>query len=95
VLTVYPGVVATEIRRRGWNARGEPAGVSGLDEGSAMPVDECARQIVNAMRARRRELVMTAKARVGLWLKLLAPALVDRIARGALARGGQQRRGNE
>jgi NAD(P)-dependent dehydrogenase (short-subunit alcohol dehydrogenase family) len=95
VLTVYPGVVATEIRRRGWNARGEPAGVSGLDEGSAMPVDECVRQIVNAMRARRRELVMTAKARVGLWLKLLAPALVDRIARGALARGGQQRRGNE
>jgi short-subunit dehydrogenase len=94
VLTVYPGIVATEARRRGWNARGEPAGVSGLDERSAMPVDECARQIVHAMRARRRELVMTAKARVGLWLKLVAPALVDRIARGALARDRQPRQEN-
>ena len=33
-----------------------------------------------AMAARRRELVMTAKGRLGLWLKLLAPGLVDRMA---------------
>lgn len=86
VTTVYPGVVATEIRRRGWNARGEPAGKSGLDEADAMPVDECARQIIAAMRDRRRELVMTARGRFGLWLKMIAPALVDRIARNALAK---------
>jgi short-subunit dehydrogenase len=86
VTTIYPGVVATEIRRRGWNARGEPAGKSGLDEANAMPVDECARQIIAAMRSGRRELVMTAKGRIGLWLKMIAPALVDRIARNALAK---------
>jgi short-subunit dehydrogenase len=86
VLVVYPGVVATEIRRRGWNGRGEPAGVSGLSEADAMPVEECARQIVDAMQARRRELVMTTRARIGLWLKMLAPAAVDRMARAALAR---------
>lgn len=90
VLAVFPGVVATGIRRHGWNGRGEPAGVSGLSEENAMSVDECARQIVAAMRARRRELVMTAKARVGLWLKLAAPALVDRMARAALARDDAQ-----
>lgn len=33
VMIAYPGVVATEIRRNGWNAHGERAGVSGLDEG--------------------------------------------------------------
>ena len=32
VTIVYPGVVATEIRRNGWNAKGERAGKSGLAE---------------------------------------------------------------
>jgi short-subunit dehydrogenase len=86
VMVAFPGVVATEIRRRGWNGRGEPAGVSGLSEADAMPVDECARLIADGMRARRREVVMGARGRIGLWLKLVAPAVVDRMARAALAR---------
>ena len=86
VSVAYPGVVATEIRRNGLRGDGERAGVSGLDEADAMPVDECARQIVRLMRTRRRELVMTRKARLGLWLKMLAPGLVDNMARAALAR---------
>ena len=86
VTVVYPGVVATETRRRGYGADGRPAGVSGLDERGAMPVDVCAHQIVDAMIARRRELVMTARGRLGLWLRLIAPSLVERMARAALAR---------
>ncbi len=86
VTLVYPGVVATETRRRGLDGRGEPAGVSGLDETGAMPVDECARQIIRAIEGRRRELVMTAKGRLGLWLKLIAPQSVDNLARQALRR---------
>jgi short-subunit dehydrogenase len=86
VTVVYPGVVATETRRRGLDGRGEPAGVSGLDETGAMPVDECARQIIRAIEGRRRELVMTAKGRLGLWLKLIAPQSVDNLARQALRR---------
>jgi hypothetical protein len=45
-----------------------------------MPVSTCVAQIVDAMTRRRRELVMTRTARVGLWLRLVAPGLVDRIA---------------
>jgi short-subunit dehydrogenase len=86
VMTAFPGVVRTELRRRGWNGRGEPAGVSGLDEADAMPVEECARRILSGMRARRRQVVMTARARLGLWLRLVAPARVDAMARAALAR---------
>jgi hypothetical protein len=41
------------------------------------------------MRQRRREVVMTAKARIALWLKLIAPSRVDAIARAALARNQQ------
>ena len=84
VTVVYPSVVATETRRKGLNGRGEPAGASRLDESRAMPVDECARQIVGAIAGRRRELVMTAKGRFGLWLKLVVPGWVDNLARKAV-----------
>jgi short-subunit dehydrogenase len=84
VTTAYPGVVDTEIRRRGYNAAGKPAGKSGLDERGAMPVDTCARLILDGLEQRRREVVMTAQGRLGRWLKLLAPSLVDRMALAAL-----------
>lgn len=84
VTMLFPGVVATAIRRHGLNADGTTAGVSGLSEEDAMPVEECARQMIGAMRSRRRELVMTGRGRIGLWLKLLAPQVVDRMALAAL-----------
>jgi short-subunit dehydrogenase len=84
VTIAYPGVVATQIRHRGFNARGEAAGKSGLDERGAMSVEECARLIVEGTEQRRRDIVMTAKGKLGRWLKLLAPGLVDRMALKAL-----------
>lgn len=87
VTLAYPGVVATEIRYRGYGADGQPAGRSGLDETGAMSVQTCARLIRQGMERRQREVVMTTKGKVGRWLKLLAPGLVDRMARAALARG--------
>lgn len=84
VTTAYPGVVATRIRYRGFNARGEQAGASALKEEKAMPVDECARLIVRAMERRQREVVMTAQGKIGRWLKLVAPGLVERMALAAV-----------
>jgi len=84
VTIAYPGVVATEIRRRGFDARGRPAGRSGLKEEGAMPVDECARRILDGMEAREREVVMTAKGKIGRLLKLLAPGVVENMALAAL-----------
>ena len=84
VTTAYPGVVATAIRHRGFNARGEPAGASGLKEDDAMSVEECARLIIDGMEARRREVVMTAKGKLGRFIKLLAPGAVENMALAAL-----------
>ncbi|MES2755934.1 MAG: SDR family oxidoreductase [Pseudomonadota bacterium] len=84
VTTAYPGVVATKIRHHGFNAAGQKAGVSSLKEDAAMPVDECARLIVDGMNRRRREVVMTAKGKFGRFLKLIAPHLVDRLALAAV-----------
>ncbi|MET0335454.1 MAG: SDR family oxidoreductase [Rhizobacter sp.] len=80
VTLAYPGVVATDIRYRGFNAAGHAAGKSGLDEQGAMSVETCARLIVDGSEARRREVVMTLKGKLGRWMKLLAPGLVDKLA---------------
>ncbi|MGO4302116.1 SDR family oxidoreductase [Cupriavidus sp. RAF12] len=89
VCVVFPGVVATATRVNGFGPDGRPLGESRLREDDAMSAHECARQMVAAMAARKRELVMTAKGRLGLWLKLLAPALVDRMALKALKQAGR------
>ncbi|SEL21991.1 Short-chain dehydrogenase [Roseateles sp. YR242] len=86
VTIAYPGVVDTQIRYRGFNARGEASGQSSLDERGAMSVQTCARLILNGLLARERDIVMTTKGKLGRWLKLLAPALVDRMAMQALKR---------
>ncbi|MRD48942.1 SDR family oxidoreductase [Caenimonas koreensis DSM 17982] len=84
VTTAFPGVVATEIRYRGYNARGVPAGSSGLKEDDAMSVEECARLIIDGMNGREREVVMTARGKLGRFLKLMAPGVVENMALAAL-----------
>jgi hypothetical protein len=59
-------------------------GYSGLREEGAMTVAECARLIIAGMDGRRREVVMTLKGKLGRFLKLVVPGLVERIALAAL-----------
>ena len=84
VTIAYPGVVATQIRHHGLNAAGQTAGSSGLKEDNAMSVEECAGLILQGMDQRQREVVMTAKGKLGRWLKLIAPARVEAMALAAL-----------
>ena len=86
VTTAYPGVVDTRIRYHGYNAQGQAAGVSGLKEDQAMPVAECARLILQGMERRQREVVMTRQGKLGRWVKLIAPGVVERMALAALQR---------
>jgi short-subunit dehydrogenase len=84
VTTAYPGVVATRIRYRGYNAEGKELGSSSLKEDNAMPVEECARLIIDGMNARKREVVMTAKGKIGRFLKLIVPGLIENMALAAV-----------
>jgi short-subunit dehydrogenase len=84
VTTAFPGVVATNIRVRGFNAQGLPAGSSGLKEDKAMGVEECARRILDGMNRGQREVVMSGRDRIGRWLKLAAPGVVENMALAAL-----------
>lgn len=85
VTTAYPGVVDTCIRYRGYNAAGGELGSSSLKEDGAMPVAECAQLIIGGMERRKREVVMSAKGKLGRWMKLIAPGVVENMALKAVA----------
>jgi NADP-dependent 3-hydroxy acid dehydrogenase YdfG len=80
----HPGVVLTQIRKHGLNAQGQALGSSGLKEDGAMTVQECARLIIEGMNSRNREVVMTGKGKLGRWLKLIAPGMLEKIALNAV-----------
>jgi short-subunit dehydrogenase len=84
VTVAYPGVVATQTRYRGYNAAGQAAGASGLKEDDAMSVEECARLIREGMERRQREVVMTTRGKLGRFIKLVAPGMVENMALAAL-----------
>jgi short-subunit dehydrogenase len=89
VLVVSPGFVKTPVRERALGPDGKPIGKShlGEHEKDMQSVEECARRIIGAMTAHKRELIMTARGRMGQWLKLIAPVVVDKIARDAVKSG--------
>ena len=87
VTMIYPGFVATGIRENATGPDGKPIMVSPVKEGEVMGVEDCVRRIVTAMERREREVVMTARGKIGLILKVFAPSLIDRIARRAVEKG--------
>lgn len=84
VTIAFPGVVLTQIRYHGLNAKGQAAGHSGLREDHGMGVAQCVRLIIAGMHARKREVVMTSAGRIGRFIKLIAPGIVERMAMNAL-----------
>lgn len=90
VLVVSPGFVATDIRQHTFGSEGKLVSTSLHSKTQkAMSLEVCTEQIVRAMTKRQRELVMTWKGKLGLWLKLIFPGLVDRIAERAVSSQNQ------
>ncbi len=85
VLVASPGFVRTGIRERVLGPDGRPSGVSARDEHkNTMSLEECTRILVRAIDRRERDVLMTRVAKVGQWVKLAAPGLVDRLTLRAL-----------
>ena len=87
VTMVYPGFVATGVQGRGFGPDGKPLGKVPIQLDAAMPTATCARIILRAAALRKREEVMTMRGKLGQWLKLIAPGLVDQVALQAIKRG--------
>jgi short-subunit dehydrogenase len=87
VTIAAPDFVVTEIHRRAIGPDGKPLGESPMQERKIMTAQECARHIVHAMEKRQRLWIGSARGRFGRWARLIAPALVDRIAARAIRQG--------
>jgi short-subunit dehydrogenase len=85
VTTVCPDFVVSEIHRRALDGEGRPLGDSPMQEAKIMTADECAALMVRAMAARRRLLITSTRGRLGRFLKIFAPGVIDRIAARAIA----------
>jgi len=81
ITLVYPGYIATPIREKAINSNGNPHGKTHIEESKAMPVDICVRQILVAAAIKKRDVYLTLKDKMGTWLKVISPSLVDYIAR--------------
>lgn len=87
VTMIAPDFVQSEIHKRALGPDGQPVGDTTIAERVAMPAAECAALIVRAMERRQRLLITSLRGKLGRFVRLVAPRLIDRIASRAIRRG--------
>jgi short-subunit dehydrogenase len=87
VTIVAPDFVVSEIHRRAVGPDGRPLGESPMQEARIMSAEECARLMARAVERRQRLLVMSLRGKLGRFVRLIAPGLIDRIALRAVQAG--------
>lgn len=81
VLVAAPGFTASNIRKTALVADGSQQGESPRNENKMMTAEECARIIVQGVRKRKREIVMTwMEGKLSVFLSKWLPGLVDILA---------------
>ncbi len=84
ISVIAPDFVVSQIHRRALKGDGEAMGDTPMQEARIMTAEQCARLIVDAMSRRRRLLITSLRGKLGRWLKLIAPGVIDRIAERAI-----------
>jgi short-subunit dehydrogenase len=87
VTVVAPDFVVSQFQKRAFGPDGKPLGRSPLQEDKIMTAETCATEIVRAMEKRQRLWLGSLRGRMGRWVRLLAPGLIDRIALKAAREG--------
>jgi short-subunit dehydrogenase len=80
VTVICPSLVVTEFHERYLDENGQPIGSTGraIYTERTMTADQCAQIVLQAARRRKRQVVMRPGP-LALWLKLIAPGLVDQL----------------
>lgn len=87
VTIVCPDFVVSEIHRRAFGPDGRPVGSSPIQESKVMTAAACAAAILRAARRRQRLVLLSARGKLGRYVRVVAPGLIDRLAVRAVARG--------
>ncbi len=79
VLVACPGFTSSNIRNVARSKDGSIQGESPLNESKIMSAESVAERIVEALKNKKSELVMTAQGKLTVWLNKFFPRLVDKL----------------
>ncbi len=86
VTIVAPDFVQSEIHARSLGADGKPAGRLLQDHASFLSAETCAAIIIKAMIHRKRLVITSLRGKLGRWVKLCVPQVIDWIAKRGVAK---------
>jgi short-subunit dehydrogenase len=81
VMWVSPGFTSSNIRNVALNDKGKQQGESPMDENKMMTAQECSRHILNAVKKKKRSLVMTFTGKETVFMQKFFPGLADKLVR--------------
>ena len=87
VTHICPDFVVSEIHKRALDGKGKPLGKSPMQEAKIITAEQCAQMMLPAIAGRKRLLITSLRGRLGRWFKIVAPGLIDKIARKAISSG--------
>ena len=80
VMWVCPGFTASNIRNAALNKDAKAQGESPMDEGAMMSSEACAGHIIDAMKQKKRTLVLTFTGKRTVFMNKFFPAWADKLA---------------
>jgi short-subunit dehydrogenase len=89
VMWVCPGFTTSNIRNAALNKTGDQQGESPMDESKMMSSDECAAHILQAVKKRKRTLVLTFTGKRTIFMNKFFPSLTDKMVRNFFFKDGK------
>ncbi len=87
VLVAAPGFTASDVRKAALTADGKPQGETPRNEGAMMSAETCAHYIVEAVRKRRRTLILTfLEGKFTVFLGKFFPSVLDKLTFNHMAK---------
>ena len=87
VLVAAPGFTASEVRKSALTASGEAQGETPRNEEKMMSAEECALHIANAVKKRKRQLILTfIEGKFTVFLGKFFPSLLDKLTYNHMAK---------
>lgn len=84
VTMITPDFVLSQMHRRAFGSDGKPLGMSPMQEDKIMKAEDCAAMIVKAIENRDRLLITSLRGKLGRWMKMIAPGVIDKLALKAI-----------
>lgn len=87
VLVAAPGFTASDVRKSALTATGSAQGETPRAEEKMMSAETCARHIVNAVRKRKRKIILTfVEGKLSVFISKFWPSLLDRLTYSHMAK---------